>query len=191
MMIDLFKITIYEKKLKLKNEEIIKYSYKLKKKDLGKQISNVGGWQSNDLQGVHKPLNELFEDIEHYGNEYGKLLGLKLPLKIDNIWININEYKDFNLEHFHGNSLISGVYYVKVQKKSGNIVFSNPSIDIMQQDWNKYTINEHNTNNSPKWVMPSKTNTLYLFPNYLKHFVQPNFSNSDRISISFNLTKNY
>jgi len=191
MMIDLFKITIYEKKLKLKNEKIIKYSYKLKKKDLGKQISNVGGWQSNDLQGVHKPLNELFEDIEHYGNEYGKLLGLKLPLKIDNIWININEYKDFNLEHFHGNSLISGVYYVKVQKKSGNIVFSNPSIDIMQQDWNKYTINEHNTNNSPKWVMPSKTNTLYLFPNYLKHFVQPNFSNSDRISISFNLTKNY
>jgi uncharacterized protein (TIGR02466 family) len=191
MMIDLFKITIYEKKLKLKNEEIINYSYKLKKKDLGKQISNVGGWQSNDLQGVHKPLNELFEDIEHYGNEYGKLLGLKLPLKIDNIWININEYKDFNLEHFHGNSLISGVYYVKVQKKSGNIVFSNPSIDIMQQDWNKYTINEHNTNNSPKWVMPSKTNTLYLFPNYLKHFVQPNFSNSDRISISFNLTKNY
>jgi uncharacterized protein (TIGR02466 family) len=191
MMIDLFKITIYEKKLKLKNEKIIKYSYKLKKKYLGKQISNVGGWQSNDLQGVHKPLNELFEDIEHYGNEYGKLLGLKLPLKIDNIWININEYKDFNLEHFHGNSLISGVYYVKVQKKSGNIVFSNPSIDIMQQDWNKYTINEHNTNNSPKWVMPSKTNTLYLFPNYLKHFVQPNFSNSDRISISFNLTKNY
>lgn len=191
MIIDLFKILIYEKQLKLNNEEIIKYCRKLKKHDKGKQITNVGGWQSTDLQGKHFILNELFEDIEHFGNEYGKVLGLKLPLKIDNIWININDYKDFNLEHFHGNSLISGVYYVKTQNNSGNIVFCNPSIDIMQQDWNKYTIEEHTIINSPRWIMPSKSGTLYLFPNYLKHFVQPNLSKSDRISISFNLTKSF
>jgi uncharacterized protein (TIGR02466 family) len=99
------------------------------------------------------------------------------------MWININNYKDFNILHSHSNSTISGVYYVKTNEKSGSICFQHPGEPI----FGEYKVDEYNKINSNIYCLPSLQNTLYLFPSTLKHFVRPNQSNEDRISIAFNL----
>ena len=45
---------------------------------------------------------------------------------------------------------------------------------------------EFNKYNSSYHWMPAKENTLYIFPSWLKHKVEPNMNNDERISISFN-----
>jgi len=106
-------------------------------------------------------------------------------IAIDSLWININEHKDYNLIHDHFFSKISGVFYVKAPKKCGNIVFSNNS--NMRYYIKNESINTYNNYNSSICSFPALENTLYLFPSWLKHYVEPNLSNESRISISFNL----
>ena len=40
--------------------------------------------------------------------------------------------------------------------------------------------------NSTLWKISAKTNKLIIFPSWLEHGVEPNMSNEDRISLSFN-----
>lgn len=185
---DIFKISVYKKLLSLNNKQIENYCLKIKNKDKGQTKTNVGGWQSNDLIGNHKILNNLFISIIDNANQFGKYLNFKNKLSIDNIWININSYKDFNKVHCHPNSLISGVYYVKTPKDCGNINFVNSNNDLLYNCWNIQKFNNYNSYNSPEWFMPSLEKNLYLFPSWLNHYVEPNMNKKEqRISISFNL----
>lgn len=185
---ELFKVPIYKTKLKLDNKKIIKYCLELSKKNKGRIISNVGGWQSNDLKSSDSILNNLFLDIKKHGNEFAKFIKLPFPLYENALWININGYKDFNIPHFHGNCLLSGVYYLQTPKDCGNILFENPANDLMQVNWLNENLKEKNNYTSEKWWLPSEESLLYIFPSWLKHSVEPNLNKKDkRISISFNL----
>ena len=185
---DIFKISIYKRKLALNIKEIENYCYQLKDKNKGRVRTNVGGWQSNDLLKDNKILNHLISSIVDNSNEFAKHLDFKKKLSMDNIWININSYKDFNKTHCHSDCLISGVYYVKTPKNCGNITFVNNNSDNIYNCWGIHQFNNYNNYNSPEWFIPSLENHLYLFPNWLNHYVQPNMNEKeDRISISFNL----
>jgi len=184
---DLFKVPLYFKELELDNKAMAKYCLSMSKKDKGRELSNIGGWQSNDLNGVHKPLNGLLEDIEYHSNQFASLIDIKGPLTMANVWININGYKDINEYHLHSNCLLSGVYYIQTPKDCGNINFYHPSHDTFQYDWNNLAIN-HNNYNSAVWWLPSKAGKLYIFPSWLYHNVKPNLNKKEkRISISFNI----
>ena len=125
MISDIFKIGVFHKVLNPDTKKIEKYCLKLKKEEEpGRNISNVGGWQSENLQGKHLVLNELFEEIEHYGNDFAKSLNIKTSLKLSNIWININQYKDWNMLHNHPGATFSGVYYVNEFENNGSLNFS-------------------------------------------------------------------
>ena len=190
-IVDLFKAPVYYTSLNLDNEEIAKYCYQLKKQDKeGRVISNRGGYQSNDLEGEHIPLNNLFLDIEKHLNIFKNKLDVKdeYNIKLNNIWINIsNKFAD-NSSHNHPNSFLSGVYYIQTNDKSGDICFSNPNKNICY-DWRPNLFNnnakEHIIANT-LWTMKSTVGKLILFPGWLDHSVACNRSNQDRISISFN-----
>ena len=187
---DIFKIPVYKTSLSLDNKSIKKHCLNLSKKNKGRSVSNLGGWQSDNLSGVHKPLNDLFINLEKHANIFSREIGLIKKLFLNNIWTNINKYKDSNMLHCHPNSIISGVYYVKTPKNCGNINFINSSKDELQIDWNKNkkAYNGYNAYNSLEWFLPSIENGLYLFPSWLKHYVKPNMNKKEeRISISFNL----
>ena len=161
---DIFKISIYKKFLPLNNKPIKEYCLNLRKENKGRIRSNSGGWQSNDL------------------------LNFKKKLSIDNIWVNINGYKDSNKTHSHPQCILSGVYYVKTPKNSGNIFFNNTSDDVIQHSWQKNLFNNYNCYNSPEWFLPSLEGYIYLFPSWLKHYVEPNMNEKEeRISLSFNI----
>tara|TARA_R110002126_G_scaffold152606_1_gene299708 strand:+ start:1024 stop:1599 length:576 start_codon:yes stop_codon:yes gene_type:complete len=181
---EIFKYTVYCKIIKFNLNELNNFCFKLQNKDKGRVISNVGGWQSNNILNEY-PIIDLKKLISKHVNTYAKEFKLKKELKINNLWININGYKDSNMVHFHPMSIISGVFYVKVPKNSGNLNFHNPTEDLMSGIIDN-NISEYNKHNSSTWSFTPQENLLFLFPSYYKHSVAPNMSKEKRISISFN-----
>ena len=187
MIQDIFKTPLYKESLSLNNKEMASYCLTLQKDNKGRTISNIGGWQSDDLKGIHKPFEKLIDTIIIKGNSLAQTLDMN-KVRLYNIWVNINGYKDTNISHSHTHSIFSGVYYVNVPNNSGNIVFEHPTYDTIQYDWNHDSVKSWNAYNSSLWTQVSKTGDMLLFPSWLKHYVKPNLNKKEkRISLSFNL----
>ena len=61
MINDIFPTPLYQIDLNCNIAEMQKYCFNMMSKDTGRTVSNSGGWQSQDLKGVHLVLNELFK----------------------------------------------------------------------------------------------------------------------------------
>lgn len=187
MLQDIFKTSIWKTSLSLDLNSLNLEIKKIIEKDKGREISNEGGYQSNNIE--YKKYTHLFflsKIIEINVKEYKKSLGLKENFVLDNMWINVNKYKDFNISHAHPNCSISGVFYIKCPKESGNIVFENSNANIMSYVWEPDT-DKYTPNTSSKFNITSQENLLLLFPAYLNHYVRPNMNKEKRISLSFNI----
>jgi len=183
-VIDLFRVPIIKRKLNVDNENIISKCLELKEESNGRSITNVGGWQSNHININLEEFSELFNIIYHISVDFSNFLELNLVGEIYS-WANINKYKDFNMTHIHPNSVLSGVYYAKCPKNSGEIVFHHPSPSI-QHDWVSQI--NYNNYNSILWRIDPEDGDFILFPSWLYHHVNPNLNDKgDRISISFNV----
>jgi len=159
------------------NNELLKQVYEIEKNQSSEHFSNKGGFQSSNFDNSH------FKEV--ILNETPKRLDKPLPpLKVFN-WVNINRRGDCNTRHvhFYNNIFLSGVYYVKVPENSGNIKFWDPRGLL------HHTLPEHDfyfDGHEYEWIVP-KPGMLLFFPSWLEHEVEPNESEEDRISISFNL----
>jgi hypothetical protein len=106
-------------------------------------------------------------------------------ISIENIWLNINEYKTNNTNiHNHYGYTFSGCYYVSVPENSGIITF-------MKENTFNHTLNiieEYTTSNSPEWNLSVNEGTVIIFPSYLKHYVPSRVYCGTRKSIAFDLT---
>ncbi len=183
MIIDLFKVGVYREYLMLNNEEITKYCYNIKEKQKSKNISNKGGFHSDNLNLNDMEIKDLLNEINRKANFYSKQIGYG-DVTIDNIWCNINSYKDYNELHCHPNAKISGVYYVKTPEDCGDIEFHNPAYHTLAQ---AQLSRKNNHYTSLFWWLPAVEGVLYLFPSWLMHLVRPNMNkDEDRISFSFN-----
>jgi uncharacterized protein (TIGR02466 family) len=174
--------------LNINNNTLKKFILNLEKKQESRSLSNIGGWQSNDLQLNTKEFQPLLKEIINTCVQYGIEQRFKKNsvISITNIWANINGYKDNNAQHVHPYSMISGVYYVECPKDCGNIFFKHPS-NIIEYDWPTQKFEELLPSNSFNWWFPAIGGRLYLFPSWLPHRVAPNMNNKEkRISLSFN-----
>lgn len=101
-------------------------------------------------------------------------------------WMNANPQGGFNAPHTHPGAHWSGVYYVaqpEIDKgTSGMIEFVSPRADL--PNWRILK--------APPFRMKKKLRPgpgdLILFPSYLVHWVYPNESEEERVSIAFNAT---
>ena len=155
--------------------------------DSGRVVSNSGGWQSNAITSDDVFFSEFILEIEEQANNFAKELEICQKVKLSNLWININGYKDYNRRHNHPESIISGVFYVKVPDKSSKLRFFHPSVDLMVRDWNLNVDLKCNKYTSSIWEIFPEDGKLLLFPSWLDHEVDQNLSQEKRISISFNL----
>ena len=153
--------------------------------DSGRIASNSGGWQSNYIYPDDDYFSEFILEMEKQANNFAKGLEIYQKGKIRNLWININGYKDCNRRHYHPESIISGVFYVKAPDKSSMLRFFHPSADFMVRDWNVDL--KCNMYTSSIWEILPEEGKLLLFPSWLEHEVDQNLSQEKRISISFNL----
>jgi uncharacterized protein (TIGR02466 family) len=187
MIEEWFSTTFYSQLLKINNDELLDFSYRKMKESEGRKATNYGGWQSNDLDNDDAILQPLISEILHGAKILHDSIGYKTSLSqsLQNIWININPAIGANRPHIHGDSHVSGVYYVKVPKNSGNIVFPHPAVnfsyhhtDDINEGWTK--------KNSSVCFHTPQIGKIIFFPSWAQHYVEPNSSNEDRISIAFN-----
>jgi len=184
--VEIFKYEMYHAKLNFNLHALQNFCFELQNNNQGRVRSNVGGWQSNDLFDEYPIISDLRKIILDNINIYANKFNFKKELKLSNLWININEYKDSNMIHLHPNSIFSGVFYVKVPKNSGNFTFHNPCEDFAESVF-RNNISEYNTMNSSTWFFEPQEDVLFLFPSFLKHSVTPNMNKEEkRISLSFN-----
>lgn len=165
------------------NVALKKWIYEKKRSDQGRVLSNINGWQSQDLVlGENEHIDRLTEEISAEISSCCQQVGLP-KLRIYNSWINVNPPGAYNQLHNHIGAIFSGVYYISVSPNQGNLKFQ-------RSDNAEYHLPEtivHPTYfNMFEATYAPKNNALLIFPGWLKHSVEPNMSNHDRISFSFN-----
>jgi uncharacterized protein (TIGR02466 family) len=95
-------------------------------------------------------------------------------------WVNITEKGDFQDFHQHQDSVISGVYYYQTNGNDGDIVFKTPNPFIAQE---LFPLG----NQVHKYVAyKPAVGKIIIFPGWLDHKVEKNYSENARISIAFN-----
>ena len=154
------------------------------KKNEGVFYTNKGGYQTEKIfnEKIHNPLLEKSAKliVENYN-----LKNVKINLL--NLWINYNLKGNYNSPHVHQTSDFSGVYYVDVAEKGGELIFfrgdrSNQMLDIQsflkdrdfQEEFHIQPLNKQ----------------IIIFPSHLIHMVTPHSDNKPRISVAFNIRLN-
>ena len=191
-MILLFPTLIHE--ISIKNfrkikDDIIKRVYLEREKDSDGVIkSNVGGWQSKEMDdGEELIISTIVNSVGEYFTRERILTGSK-DLDFTNFWMNINNKDSYNMKHVHGNADLSGVFWIKIPPKSGNIEFDSPFQYDRHNEVENYSPRlKEKCNLFPTyWLNPIEGN-IVVFPASLYHRVMHNTTNEDRISIAFNL----
>lgn len=176
--------TVWVDDMSFINTDLLKeYAYNLKSNSPGINVSNINGWHSNFLDvDSHKELKNVFVELDEKINEICLFSGYP-KLELDNSWFIINGTNSFNAIHNHFGSLLSGVFYIDAQEDQGNIIFE-------RNDDAEYFLpapTKQNTFlNSLSAEYPPRTGALYIFGSWMKHWVNINNTEKDRICLSFN-----
>lgn len=158
----------------------------------GVKKSNRGGWHSEgNLFDRQTPCIKVLralakEAVESATRTSGAKADLSsLHLKIFG-WMNASPGGGYNAPHTHPGAHWSGVYYVSQPEveegNSGMIEFLDPRTDL--PNWRLLK--------APSFKLKKKLRPMpgdiILFPSYLVHWVYPNETEEERVSIAFNAT---
>lgn len=168
------------------NKTIAEYCLKVRETSPGTHISNRGGWHSSEIPTpIPQDLEKLFNDLTVFVNDVGARYTGISNLVLGNWWININGKHDYNVPHDHQNSILSGVYYVSVPaENTGNLILHRG--DTAEFFLTSKVQREATMANALMVDCPPTESSFYLFPSWVKHSVERNESNQERISIAFN-----
>jgi len=155
----------------------------------GRRVSNAyTGWQSNDGCESNPILQQLMRKIEQvFKDEVLPFHGIdqtKASIHIGNSWANINDFSAWNKPHMHNGCWYSGVFYVRADGDEG-------CIDMVDKDVKVVSDFPHSPRVPMSFSYPPVTGMLILFPSGLMHMVEPNMTDKDRYSISFNMVIKY
>ena len=88
-------------------------------------------------------------------------------------WFAKFQKHDYGHVHHHGRANIAGVYYFKLKGSTGNLFFQSPTPGLDGEGGASEIVCEEGE--------------LVLFPGWLLHGITTNKSDTDRISVSFNV----
>lgn len=149
----------------------------------GRKVSNTGGWQSIDKVESNPIFVKAIRSIKRMvRTEMMPFLGMKeehVRVDFHNSWANINDTGAWNKPHLHNGCFYSGVMYIDADGTEGDFC----AIDTNHKVAGAFP---HTRRLAESWRLTPKTGDLHLFPSGLMHMVEPNFTNKDRYSISFN-----
>ena len=180
-----FPTIIYAEDFKLDTNKIAQDIIQWSRQDSGVTKTNVNGWHSETNmheKSEYKPLvNELFRMAHQIFEEEW----LEREPFLGNMWANINPFGGYNKPHVHPNALFSGVYYIKTPPNCGRLVCQDPRPGIQT------CMPTRKKGQPPKHLwrdvhLQPQENRAIIFPAWLWHSVEPNQSNENRISVSFN-----
>jgi len=133
------------------------------------------GW---NLFAEKKEIKTLLEKFQDVTDDFLRAVGKDQEF-IDKrgreiqAWATVHEGCISHPPHSHPRQLVSGVYYVKMPRNSGSIIFDDPRGPLPPFDNRIY-------------IKP-RQGDLVLFPSWLIHQVEPTEGEEERISIPFNI----
>jgi len=178
--------------------------YKMHHDPIGIVRSNQGGYQSHQFYDTEENnilnsglidqnwyinwVTEVHAKVDNFISNFNPKFKPKKDLSF---WLNVNyknnyniihshidqsrEFKNFNLDLY---TYLSGVYYLKKPKNSGDLIFTPPSNII-------YLSHMFNYDFSSK--IQAEEGDLILFFPHENHCVESNNADDERISIAFNM----
>jgi uncharacterized protein (TIGR02466 family) len=166
------------------NQQLLETIAQLRQSDPGRVASNVLGWHSQgnlfELAAVQPFKGVVDGAISQVAQEMG--YG-QVPIRAANCWANINPKYASNKIHDHANCLFSGVYYVQTPPDCGSLMFYDPRD---ARTFYKPLVPNFTMYTADAVAHAAETGLLLIFPSWLRHGVEPNLSDKERISISFN-----
>ncbi len=174
------------------NTALLAEGERLRSETEGVSKSNRGGWHSaGNLFENEAPCIQLLKSAAESSvlaatkKTGAKVDTTKLDLKLF-AWMNANPPGGYNAPHTHPGAHWSGVYYVAQPDvetgSSGKIEFLDPRSDL--PNWR---LLETPAFSAKKAIRP-QPGELILFPSYLVHWVYPNETEEERVTIAFNAT---
>ncbi len=176
------------------NNMLVEEVKAMRKRDpIGRFVSNapsaekqyISGWQSKDgcetspiFQKCMNRISKFFQDevLPFHGihNSDG------MRLKPSNSWANVNEKGSWNRPHLHNGCWYSGVLYLQADGDEGNF-------EAIDKDCKVVSNFPHHQRVRTNFTLQPKTGDIHLFPSGLMHMVEPNHTDKERYSISFNM----
>lgn len=149
--------------------------------------TNEGCWRSeHTYENINWLLKEItskvFEAIDYYGQKDTVFANAiqqidKRQLKIF-YWTNVNQPNSRNALHAHKSAIFSGVYYIQ-GTDTGALRIVNPANMLGEcNNLSPFTRDFYYT---------PKDKDLILWPSWLPHEVEPNYSNRERINIAYDV----
>jgi uncharacterized protein (TIGR02466 family) len=134
-------------------------------------------------------LKPEFYHLHAFVTEAAKGVLAELELKADQpeitgCWINVGAKGSRHHEHSHPNNYLSGVYYLATPAGAGSITFYDPrpQAHVLSVPTRRFT--PQTASSMTVGVQPGR---LVLFHSWLRHAVEANQAEEDRVSLSFNL----
>lgn len=179
------------------NKKILEYIDFLRdRNEEGVKLSNIGGWQYHVKENEHDEIEKLKEALLDSAHSILKdcyEYDIK-NLQIGNIWMNVNEYGNYNMHHTHVGSIFSCVYYLQVPDKGyESLMFD--SNDFYQRQVQSHMVTDHpdnrsnDCNNRTRYAayFAPEDNKAFFFNPSLQHSVQRHENKEiPRISIAAN-----
>ena len=138
-----------------------------------KQRSNRGGYQSVAQTFDYLPLPFRKHILDS--------LTFKDKIRPANWWLNVNEKGDFNFQHTHPKSDLSGIWYLTDNNNS--LVF----IDPLQHSRSNLYLTFPELDIGEGVYVNAKAGEVLIFPSDIPHYVEPHSLDTTRVSVSFNM----
>ena len=174
------------------NRGLLKEIAKRRRDEPGIKRSNHLGWHSSvDLFERTEPAHaRLARELEAVVAACTVKIDPNFPKDVTakhEGWVNVSPSHAMNTPHDHPGALWSGTYYVQVpppddpdDKYSGAIEFIDPRGSIGA------TFRVETPFTRGKFTARPAAGSVLLWPAYLKHWVHPNRSSQERVTIAFN-----
>ena len=168
--------------------------------DMDKILEYVSNIEYRDSTGNIKSANDyIFDDDElkelkefclKSVSEYiDDVLGVDIDIEMQQSWINLNQPGQHHPDHYHGNSFISGVFYILSDEKEGApICFKS---ELHKSNFSILTVPKniflkYYPCTAASYFHPSTPGQLVLFSSTTTHCVPTNTTKTPRVSLSFN-----
>jgi len=184
-VLNLWPIPLYKSIIEV-NDDWLNYT-----KDIEYERNSVNNADMSKDYYILEKLPDLKSKIQNCVEDFTKNF-LKLNDKFNfyflNSWSNKHHSGDYSHSHYHGNSLLSGVYYLNTPENSGNIDFVKNNLNNnMFSESLVFDYKEDNFINTESVRIVPKKGLILLFPSHLQHKVTRNKTNQIRYSIAFNM----
>ena len=177
------------------SENLLEKEYLLKLQKKAKIIESKN--KSGGSDWIEKPFNthgsyslqddldfkNLFKIIEEKIFKFTNAHNSNYIYKITESWINIYRKNELQEFHCHPNSTFSAVFFLKSSDACGRLIFENPIEPDMLPIKG---IEEENSLTYKRVFIKPKENHLIVFRSYMRHMVERQVSDFERMTIAVN-----